>query len=59
MKKFNFIPFENWAHTTQICPHCGKRYADFPALSRRDNKTNICSECGRKEAFIDRILKTK
>lgn len=25
----------------------------FPALSRRDNKTKICPACGRREAFED------
>ena len=39
-----------WERT---CPKCGKRYDGYPALSRRDNKTWICSECGLKEAFED------
>lgn len=25
----------------------------YPALSRRDNKTEICSPCGQEEAMID------
>ena len=25
-----------------ICPRCGLRYSERPALSRADNKTNIC-----------------
>ena len=32
------------------CPKCGKYYASYPALSREDNKTKICSECGIAEA---------
>ena len=36
-----------------ICPRCGNEYDDFPALSRRDNKTDICSACGTEEALID------
>lgn len=35
------------------CPKCGGPLGDRPALSRRDNKTDICSECGYKEAIED------
>lgn len=35
------------------CPKCGEPLGDKPALSRRDNKTDICSECGFKEAMED------
>ena len=34
-----------------ICPVCGKKYSGYPALSRVDNKTEICGECGRWEAM--------
>ena len=30
----------------RICPICGKAYRDYPALSRTDNKTEICPDCG-------------
>ena len=33
----------------KICPICKKIYTDYPAISRKDNKTLICSECGQKE----------
>ena len=33
------------------CPKCGKYYIGYPALSRKDNKTNICPECGVAEAL--------
>lgn len=33
------------------CPHCGKAYRDVPALSRTDNKTLICPDCGTREAL--------
>lgn len=36
------------------CPKCGKRYPKGKgALSRRDNKTEICSQCGFNEAIED------
>lgn len=35
----------------RICPVCGRSYTDPPALSRRDNKTDICPECGMREAL--------
>ena len=33
------------------CPKCGKYYIGYPALSRKDNKTNICPKCGVAEAL--------
>ena len=33
------------------CPKCNKPIYGYPALSRKDNKTEICSECGNKEAL--------
>jgi hypothetical protein len=36
-----------------ICPRCNKNYGGHPALSRRDNHTLICSQCGNEEAMID------
>lgn len=36
------------------CPMCGSSYEPGEeALSRRDNHTSICSDCGTREAFID------
>ena len=37
----------------KFCPRCGGYYTDFPALSRVDNKTSICSPCGTEEAIQD------
>lgn len=37
----------------QVCPICNREYDGRPALSRRDNKTNICPECGMMEALDD------
>ncbi len=36
---------------TRICPRCGKPYCERPALSRTDNKTLICPDCGTREAL--------
>ena len=38
---------------TWECPRCGQTTVCYPALSRRDNKTNICSQCGIDEAMSD------
>lgn len=38
-------------NTVRICPHCGKQYTDYPALSRKDGKTEICPACGQLEAL--------
>lgn len=35
------------------CPCCGSSDMLYPALSRRDNKTDICSPCGQEEGMID------
>ena len=36
---------------TNFCPKCGKTYQGYPALSRADNRTEICPECGVREAL--------
>ena len=33
------------------CPRCGMTYIGHPALSREDNKTMICPDCGTREAL--------
>ena len=35
----------------KICPKCGRSFEMLLALSRTDNKTMICDECGTKEAL--------
>ena len=35
----------------KICPICGKSYTGEPALSRKDNATLICPDCGIMEAL--------
>ena len=38
---------------SKFCPRCGRRYNDYPAISRYDNKTEICPDCGVEEAMIN------
>lgn len=35
----------------RVCPKCGKTYNRPPAISRDDNETPICPECGSREAL--------
>lgn len=35
----------------RTCPTCNKTYAERPALSRADSKTEICPTCGMLEAI--------
>ena len=37
----------------RTCPRCKKQYTEYPALSRLDNKTDICSKCGTDEALFN------
>ena len=34
----------------RVCPLCGRAYREHPALSRKDNETPICPDCGVREA---------
>lgn len=35
----------------RACPLCGKTYGEVPALSRTDNETLICPDCGTRQAL--------
>lgn len=35
----------------QRCPICGQEYTGAPALSREDNQTLICPDCGTRQAL--------
>ena len=37
--------------TIRVCPLCGQSYTDPPALSRTDNETPICPDCGTRQAL--------
>ena len=34
-----------------VCPLCGSAYRGVPALSRTDNETLICPDCGTRQAL--------
>jgi predicted RNA-binding Zn-ribbon protein involved in translation (DUF1610 family) len=62
-EKFDEDKFIDYIHSVtdekidgKICPKCGERYTEFPALSRKDNKTEICPDCGTREALEDANL---
>ena len=38
-----------------ICPRCEKPSKEQAVFSRRDNKTDICSDCGNAEAMNDYV----
>ena len=42
----------------RVCPICGNAYTTYPAISRKDNKTEICPKCGQQEA-LDAFLASK
>lgn len=35
----------------RTCPACGTEYRAVPAVSRKDNHTEICPDCGIREAL--------
>lgn len=41
----------------KVCPRCGKSYDRLLSLSRKDNKTMICDNCGTEEAMLDMMGK--
>lgn len=43
----------------QTCPRCGRTYTDRPAVSRDDNTTLICPDCGIREALRSIGVKQK
>ena len=47
------IPQEyvRWVLAVYDCPYCKRKFVGYPALSRKDNKTEICPDCGVKEAM--------
>lgn len=39
------------ATTFRTCPRCGAQYGGVPALSRKYPNTQICPDCGTREAL--------
>ena len=39
------------AGQTWVCPRCDHPSVEYPALSRRDNVTPVCSRCSHEEAL--------
>ena len=35
----------------RVCPRCGQAYRGRPAVSREDNETPLCPDCGTREAL--------
>lgn len=35
----------------RTCPICGRSYTGHPAMSRTDNETLICPDCGTRQAL--------
>ena len=42
---------------TKQCPRCNESYDGYPAVSRTDNETEICSDCGLAEAIEAKMNK--
>ena len=34
-----------------VCPRCGQTYHGRPAVSRADGRTQLCPDCGTREAL--------
>lgn len=41
------------------CPLCGRTYTGAPAVSRTDNTTLICPDCGTRQALADMGVDTE
>lgn len=35
----------------KMCPRCSRYYRGTPAISRVDNQTQICPDCGTRESL--------
>ena len=42
---------KNDVREISVCPLCGQTYGEAPALSRTDNETLICPDCGTRQAL--------
>ena len=55
--------YQSVSHVTfkiyPVCPICGEDYSEHPAISRKDNKSKICPNCGIGEAFMSFVNNKK
>ena len=42
---------KNDVREIRVCPLCSQTYGEAPALSRTDNETLICPDCGTRQAL--------
>ncbi len=42
---------KDYMNNARVCPLCGAVYTEAPALSRTDNETLICPDCGTRQAL--------
>lgn len=42
---------KNDVREIRVCPLCGQTYGEAPALSRTDNETLICPDCGTRQTL--------
>jgi hypothetical protein len=42
---------KNDVREIRVFPLCGQTYGEAPALSRTDNETLICPDCGTRQAL--------
>lgn len=42
---------QNGNERIDVCPICDKKYKGYPAISRTDNETETCPDCGTRQAF--------
>ena len=42
---------KNGIRLLRVCPLCGELYSGHPAISRTDNETQICPDCGSRQAL--------
>ena len=42
---------KNDVREIRVCPLCAQTYGEAPALSRTDNETLICPDCGTRQAL--------
>ena len=45
--------YDNLGMFYKRCPICTRKFIGMGAISRKDNRTEICSECGLEEAMFD------